>query len=407
MTGPPDQDAPTTAAEGSRPRAGEEARPPEPAHRARGAMVIAATPQQVFAVLSDGRRYSEWVVGAQRIESVDPEFPRPGSSFHPRIGVGPATTDGRTTVTRMDPGHRLDLLASVEPLGRARISFTLEAVPGGTLVVLEEEAVGDDVRAGAGRSATRAIRSRNGETLWKLKLIVEREVGAHEVGSSADPDAAVPRLLSIGTARLFAWASGLRNGRIFHPSGTAYSGTAHLRPEAVGLLADRPEVEVIARISRGIGLPHPLPDFNGVALRLVDAHGEGHDQDLLLVSAPGAPVARHVLLPVPVLDRSSYSSVLPYRTPEGLKVFGARALRRPTPRALDVDLPTTVDVLWASLTGPWTPIAEVRLTDRLEHARADSLRFDPWHTGVDVVPAGFLNRLRLPAYAASQAARRA
>jgi hypothetical protein len=63
-------------------------------------------------------------------------------------------------------------------------------------------------------------------------------------------------------------------------------------------------------------------------------------------------------------------------------------------------------VLTALLLQRWQPAMEITLDERLDDADGEALRFDPWHTGDDLVPAGFLNRLRLPAYAASQAARR-
>src|SRR5690606_18992483 len=148
--------------------------------------------------------------------------------------------------------------------------------------------------------------------------------------SSTNRAASLPDVVAAGTARVFAWASGLRNDRVFHPRGVSFAGTAELTPDAVGLFGERRELEVIVRASRGIGLPHPLPDFNGVAVRLLDAHGEGRDQDLLLVSAPTPPVARHLLVPAPFLGWTGYSSLLPYRTPAGLRVYGARRLDAPT-----------------------------------------------------------------------------
>lgn len=373
-------------------------------------MVVAATPHQVFEALSDGSRYAEWVVGATEIEAEDDRFPAEGAEIAPRVGVDPVSTDGTTEVTGVDEDHRLELLAHVEPLGRARITFDLRPVPGGTLVVMEEEAIDDDVRGALGRRATRAVRARNAETLWRLKVLVERDLSApdlaRQLGSSRHPAARVPDHLGAATARVFAWASGLRNDRVFHPKGSTFSGTARLRDEAVGLLAARAEVEAVVRVSRGIGLPHPLPDFNGVAIRLVDAHGEGRDQDLLLVSSPRLPIARHLLLPVPFLGWSGTGSVLPYRTPAGLVVFGASRLGASTLDSLGGSLPSDLELSAASLLGEWRQMARLTLTEQVDETSGDALRFDPWHTGPDLLPAGLPNRLRLAAYAASQAARR-
>ena len=389
-------------------RQGEDRVAAEPASRAHSSMVVAATPHQVFEVLADGSSYAEWVVGATEIESEDPSFPRRGASITPRVGLDPVSTEGTTEVTGVDPDHRLELLAHVEPLGRARISFELLPDPAGTLVVMEEEAIDDDVRGELGRRATRAVRARNAETLWRLKVLVERRAGGdeHSPRSSTHPAARVPDALGAATARAFAWASGLRNDRIFHPKGEAFAAEARLEDEAVGLLADRAEVDAVVRVSRGIGLPHPLPDFNGVAIRMLDAHGEGLDQDLLLVSAPRIPVARHLLLPVPWLSWSGTSSILPYRTPNGLLLFGAEPVDAPSVHALGQHLPTTIRVMAAEPLGPWRQFAELRLHEALDHASSEALRFDPWHTGAELLPATLPNRLRQAAYAASQAARR-
>jgi uncharacterized protein YndB with AHSA1/START domain len=71
---------------------------------------VAASPAEVFAVISDPTTYPHWLVGAQRIRSVDPDFPRPGSDFEHSVGPADAVTiDDSTTATRSDPPHRLDL----------------------------------------------------------------------------------------------------------------------------------------------------------------------------------------------------------------------------------------------------------------------------------------------------------
>mgnify|MGYP001136353803 CR=1 FL=1 len=388
------------------PRAAEEPHPPEPSRRARSTIVVAAEPDEVFAVLADGRRYADWVVGASEVGEVDPDFPAVGSAFRPRVGVQPLTRDGRTEVSAVDPGRRLELLATVQPFGHAHISFELSEDPGGTLVVMEEEALDQDVVGAAARQATRAVRARNAETLWRLKVLVERSADLDSPGSSAHPAASLPDGVASTVARVFAWATGLRNGRVFHPRGGCYLGRARLHERAVGLLGDRPELDAVVRVSRGIGLPDVLPDFNGLAVRLLDAHGEGRDQDLLLVSSGRLPVGRHVLVPVPFVGWTGYSSILPYRSPEGLRVLGAAPFEGLTSAGVRRSLPVEVRILGASLLGAWEPEVDLTLTEPLDGPSCEALRFDPWHTGPRFLPAGVLNRLRLPAYAASQAARR-
>lgn len=211
--------------------------------------------------------------------------------------------------------------------------------------------------------------------------------------------ARLPAPVARAARRLFGGLSRTRGTRIFHPRGVALAGTARLTGLGVRL-AGGDTADVVVRLSRGLGLRHPLPDFNGVAVKFADAHGPGRDQDLLLVSAPRWPVARHVLVPLPSFGSSGTSTILPYRTPAGLVVFRTDPLP-----GLDGDLPVRIRLLAAALLGPWQPIGELTLVRRLSAATSDEVSFDPWNTADDVVPAGVLNRLRRPAYAGSRAGR--
>src|SRR5205823_1407725 len=67
-----------------------------PARTARGGALmsvtrrqVAASPEQVFAVLADGWLYASWVVGAARIRDVDDGWPSPGTKIHHSIGAWP------------------------------------------------------------------------------------------------------------------------------------------------------------------------------------------------------------------------------------------------------------------------------------------------------------------------------
>lgn len=59
--------------------------------------------------------------------------------------------------------------------------------------------------------------------------------------------------------------------------------------------------------------------------------------------------------------------------------------------------------VWLGGTGDAVGVAS--LGRRLPASVADDLRFDPWHTGASLRPVGLLNRLRRPAYVASQRGR--
>lgn len=57
-------------------------------------------------------------------------------------------------------------------------------------------------------------------------------------------------------------------------------------------------------------------------------------------------------------------------------------------------------------TGHWRQVAVLRLGTRLPADRVEELNFSPAHTGGGLEPIGFFNRVRPPAYAASQEGRR-
>jgi hypothetical protein len=68
----------------------------------------------------------------------------------------------------------------------------------------------------------------------------------------------------------------------------------------------------LLRFSRGAGLPEPLPDALGVAIKLPNAHGPGADQDLLLTSSTDRPLLRRLLFPARSFAHGAFSTALPY-----------------------------------------------------------------------------------------------
>src|SRR5689334_10614757 len=72
-------------------------------HVAENDIVIDASREQVFAVLADGPRYHEWVMGAADVRAADVEWPAPGARIHHSTGVGPLTIDDSTEVVECEP----------------------------------------------------------------------------------------------------------------------------------------------------------------------------------------------------------------------------------------------------------------------------------------------------------------
>lgn len=99
---------------------------------------------EVFAALADPRTYPDWLVGAKDIRSVDGAWPEPGSSFHHRVGlVGPLTVADRSTSRGLDAPHLLVLEVRARPVGRALVTFRLDApTPSTTEVEFSEEPIG-------------------------------------------------------------------------------------------------------------------------------------------------------------------------------------------------------------------------------------------------------------------------
>jgi len=136
-----------------------------------------ASPEAVFAILTDAYRYPDWVVGAKAIRSVDAAWPAPGSRFHHRVGIGPFTIDDSTKVEEIDPPHRLVLRARARPHGVARV--TLDLVPandGGTQIVMAEQPLSGIAAKLDGRLLEALIVVRNLESLRRLVRLATEEV---------------------------------------------------------------------------------------------------------------------------------------------------------------------------------------------------------------------------------------
>jgi hypothetical protein len=109
----------------------------------------------------------------------------------------------------------------------------------------------------------------------------------------------------------------LRNRRSLHQMGIGYQGWLRVpnewppRPGAPLFQAGATH-QALLRFSRGAGLPEPLPDALGVAIKLPDAHGPGVDQDLLLTSSTDRPLLRRLLFPATSFVRGAFSTALPY-----------------------------------------------------------------------------------------------
>lgn len=99
---------------------------------------IRATPTQVWAVLADGNRYADWVLGTHEIRFVDADWPARDTSIYYTVGWGPLTYGNRTTVSACVPDRVLELEVRAGLAGTVRVGIRLTPQRDGTLVMLEE-----------------------------------------------------------------------------------------------------------------------------------------------------------------------------------------------------------------------------------------------------------------------------
>jgi uncharacterized protein YndB with AHSA1/START domain len=135
---------------------------------------IDATPEQIFEVLLDAWTYKDWVVGADDIRDVDPEWPAVGARFHHTVGVGPAKTDDNTKIVALDPPRRLVLEARARPAGIAHVEFLVEpSTEGGSTITIEEHPIDGPATALPDAVTDVGLKLRNAETLRRLRNVVE------------------------------------------------------------------------------------------------------------------------------------------------------------------------------------------------------------------------------------------
>lgn len=195
--------------------------------------------------------------------------------------------------------------------------------------------------------------------------------------------------LSHVVAGAFRTASRIRGKRVLHPRGHAVAGRVTVTGTArTGAeLLDRPgSYAAQVRLSRAVGLPAPLPDGFGLAVRVLDAYGAGRHQDLLMTSSAAAPWLRR--LPLPVFRPSFYGTLLPYDVQGTHLLLGARQVG------------DRLELLSATPDGPWQPWGELTLGEPLDDGL--EIPFNVWTTGGGLAPAGLLMRLRRDAYPASR-----
>ena len=232
-------------------------------------------------------------------------------------------------------------------------------------------------------------------------------------------------------AATFGLLSGIRRNRVFHPVGEAFTGMVTFDDFAApkwGLssLGSDPR-EALVRFSRGAGMPEPLPDVLGLAVKIPGVPDAPAGQDLLFASSGVGPLSRHALIPARSFLAATYSTVLPYRVGTRVAIatasldgagsttvtFGARADSEL--RAMDGDFGSLrslaargalrFDLLAAGAGDRWEQVGSLVVEGICAQEVSRDLHFNPWNTIPSLQPAGPLNTLRNSAYKGSQRAR--
>lgn len=196
-----------------------------------------------------------------------------------------------------------------------------------------------------------------------------------------------PSPITSAAESLFRAIAHRRASRALHPDGPLLAARASL--------TDGREVDALVRPSRALGIPGGRRDLAGFAVRLIDVHGPGRHQDLLLTSSPKPPW--HVILaPTGTADRAWFTSLLPYRAGGRRTLVVAHGLGDAR-WALGLCRPLRRDVTWLGL----VDASERRV---IEEDPAEAVAFDPMLFAHDRLrpAAGPLDAVREAAYAGSR-----
>ncbi|WP_328535397.1 SRPBCC family protein [Streptomyces sp. NBC_00344] len=100
--------------------------------------LVRRPPDAVWAVLADGSRYGDWVVGTSMSRPTTDRWPEVGSTIEYAVRLGPWTAVGHTIVRRAEPPRELELEVDSGPLGTARVALDVRPWGDDSLVIADE-----------------------------------------------------------------------------------------------------------------------------------------------------------------------------------------------------------------------------------------------------------------------------
>ncbi|MCR6030394.1 hypothetical protein GGQ22_02940 [Nocardioides sp. zg-579] len=200
-----------------------------------------------------------------------------------------------------------------------------------------------------------------------------------------------------------------------HPVGRVLRGRLERRGVEPGTgvrFLDEPGIdEVVARESKGIGLPEGLPDIHGLAIKVplggaspAEAaeesveHGRRH-ADVLLSTNGWGPVSRFLVVPSAGMTTRPLTTLFPYRGPQGAVLLGARYVAE-----------HHVELAVAGLRSGWRVFADLHLESVDPDSAAEddpALEFDAILNELPGLPNyPWVRRVRAPSYAIARRSRR-
>ncbi|MGQ4616704.1 phosphodiesterase [Nocardia sp. R7R-8] len=209
----------------------------------------------------------------------------------------------------------------------------------------------------------------------------------------------------------FAAGARIRHARVFHPAGLHLAGRLHAEPEFEPLFGSGDRA-VIARVSKGIGLPNGLPDVLGLAFRVLDR--DEQPWDFALATTGRGLLGRFVITPARGWASARYGCLMPYRISnssptwffaEPDSVQPASASLEAMQAHLDEDL-VSFTLTAGRLGGPTWRVAELTLRPA-ESAEYRTDYFDPMlnHPAeVELFPKA-IGKIRELAYTGSRSGR--
>ncbi|MEU7630949.1 phosphodiesterase [Nocardia sp. NPDC049220] len=117
---------------------------------------------------------------------------------------------------------------------------------------------------------------------------------------------------------VFATGARIRHARVFHPDGLHLSGRLHAETEFEPLFGSG-ERAVIARLSKGAGIPAGLPDVLGFAFRVLDRDNE--PWDFALATTGLGVVSRFVITPARGWASARYGTLMPYQVGKSMPTW--------------------------------------------------------------------------------------